>query len=68
MRNFEINRVATCGCEITNENNQIIGWSVDGEWGRIMAEALLNYFKEKENEKRDNDIQFTSTSGNVRKI
>lgn len=52
MKNFEINKVATCGCEITNENNQIIGWSIDSKWGIIMTKALLLYFQqEKENEK-----------------
>lgn len=40
---FEINRVATTGCEIRNETGEIIGWSVDEEWGRFMIEAMKKY-------------------------
>ena len=51
MVNFEVIKVATCGCEILNENNQVIGWSVDDEWGKVMTEALLSYYKRKNYEK-----------------
>lgn len=36
---FEINRIATRGCEILNENGEVIGWSVDETWGQLMTEA-----------------------------
>ena len=56
---FEVIKVATCGCEILNENNQVIGWSVDEKWGRIMSDALLSYFKmEQENGQKDDSDEF----------
>ena len=61
MVNFEVIKVATCGCEILNENNQVIGWSVDDEWGKVMTEALLSYFKRKEYEKHE-IIEFANSN------
>ena len=43
-----INQIATCGCEILNENNQVIGWSVDHSWAEIMKQALESYLGKKE--------------------
>lgn len=47
---FKINKVATCGCEIHNENNEIIGWSIDEKWATLIAFALENYINEEEND------------------
>jgi hypothetical protein len=57
MKNFGINKVATCGCEITDENNQIIGWSVDARWGRILTESLLLYFEKENNYEKFKAVQ-----------
>ena len=35
-----INQVATCGYEILNEENQVIGWSVDKEWAEKITDAI----------------------------
>lgn len=43
--NFKIKKVATTGCEIKNEKDEVIGWSADKKWGRIMIEAMEMYLK-----------------------
>jgi hypothetical protein len=45
---FEFNRVATCGCEIRNDKDEIIAWSVDEKWAAIMVIALEKFTKEAE--------------------
>ena len=44
-----INKVATEGCEIRNENNEIVAWSIDGEWASIIVLALEMYLNEVKN-------------------
>lgn len=46
--NFEIKKVATEGCEIKNENGEIIGWSVNSEYGELMVKAMRLYLESKE--------------------
>ena len=36
---FLINQVATCGCELLNQEKKIIGWSVDKVWAEIIKKA-----------------------------
>lgn len=43
--NYSIKKVATEGCEIKNENNEIVAWSVNGKWAYIIAIALEMYLK-----------------------
>jgi hypothetical protein len=47
---FKINQVATAGCEIKNENGEIVGWSVDETWGQMMVEAMRLYLEKIEKE------------------
>jgi hypothetical protein len=43
-----IRQVATCGCEITNEKNEIVAWSIDKVWAEIIAQALALYLGKEE--------------------
>ena len=45
---FTMRKVATEGCEILNDDGEIIGWSVNGEWGRQMVEGLDIIVKQEE--------------------
>ena len=42
---FLINRVASEGCEITNEDGKIIGWSIDSLWAETIKQALEMYIE-----------------------
>jgi hypothetical protein len=45
---FKITKVATCGCEIKNEKNETIAWSIDKIWGEIIAQALEMYLEKED--------------------
>lgn len=46
--NFEIKKIASTGMEIKNEKGETVGWSVDGFWGLVMAEAMKEWFDKRE--------------------
>lgn len=45
-----IKKVATCGCEIRNENDEIVAWSVDDKWANLIVLALELFLRGKKNE------------------
>lgn len=45
---FLITKVATCGCEIKNEKNEIIAWGIDPVWSALIAQALSLYLKKED--------------------
>lgn len=38
--NYKITLVATCGCEIRNENEEVVAWSIDPIWAEKIKKAL----------------------------
>ena len=42
------NKVATCGCEILNDDGVIVAWAVDQEWAENIVKALEKQEEEEE--------------------
>jgi hypothetical protein len=47
---FLIKQVATCGCEILNENHEVVAWGIDPDWSETIAKALEVYLETEEDE------------------
>ena len=45
---FLVKQVATCGCEVYNENHEVVAWGIDSDWSELIAKALEAYLEEKE--------------------
>ena len=44
--NYKIKQIATCGCEILNNKNEIIAWSINKIWAEKIKSALEKDEKE----------------------
>ena len=45
---MEYNKVATCGCEILNNDGVIVAWTVDQAWAEKIIKALEKQDEEEE--------------------
>ena len=49
--NFLFRKVATEGCEIVNENGQVVAWGINSVYSELIARALEMYLQEEKEEK-----------------